>query len=460
MMDALEVYLTSRCNLDCSYCSSRFLRGERKTLSERGVLRGVDLYAAHVGPGNRAAVGFTGGEPLLEYGLLRRVIGRIRSRHPGFEVVVATNGTLLDPGKVEALLGLGARIVVSLDGAKRANDRHRRFKGNGRGSVFDAVSRRIAGLDVVVTLTSETLGSMAESIRCLKRLGARDIWINFDLFEVWTAPKLRRLREVLARVRRLCSGLRGVHFECNDADDRAGQLSRELVLSPDGTFFACNAFGPRVGDLKGGLDPLRLRRVQEDALRRLPEGHGLSLYPFLDRHHYARMAGLDPAAMVAGGCRAGRVLREELGAWMDAERVLDRLRTDRHFGDFEHPPRFRAARELRSIVLTLGSGLEDELARARQAVDYCLYSPGSGKTVVLKGPSDRVECIGLYAALKAEHLGKNVRVLAEDARRLHPSMEGLARLRGGSGPGSSAARPRPRAARSRAGRTGTPVRPR
>jgi hypothetical protein len=66
----------------------------------------------------------------------------------------------------------------------------------------------------------------------------------------------------------------------------------------------------------------------------------------------------------------------------------------------------------------MGSGLPDELARLRQAADFCLYSPGRGKTLLMvpkdpKASFQLVEGISLYSRLKARKLKKDLSLLLQ-----------------------------------------------
>jgi hypothetical protein len=308
--------------------------------------------------------------------------------------------------------------------------------------VFDAVTARLRALppgclsrmDAEATLTPEALPSMADTVLFLRGLDFRRVCLKFDIFEDWSPERLAGLKRALGALRdRYLSGAASwpregrlhpndVLFETNTAS-RWGDR-RSLVLSVDGSFLACHTLEARapealrVGDLERGIDLGRLRRIYGSALAALPEDHAYSLYPFLDRYHYARSIRRDPAAMVESGCRAGRLLARAVDGMKAEERVLERLDKDPHFGDFGHEPRYRSKDELASIRLPMGSGLPDELARLRQAADFCLYSPGRGKTLLMvpkdpKASFQLVEGIALYSRLKARKLKKDLSLLLQ-----------------------------------------------
>jgi uncharacterized protein len=142
-----------RCNLSCSYCyvyemADQAWRVLPKRMSTAVAGQAVERIAEHVIKHGLESVDIImhGGEPLLAGAKwLADLVGSLRSRVPAqVNVVLQTNGTLLERPMLTTLKSLGARIGVSLDGDAKATGRHRRY-ANGRNS-FDAVAD---GLDLL-----------------------------------------------------------------------------------------------------------------------------------------------------------------------------------------------------------------------------------------------------------------------------------------------------------------------
>jgi len=98
----LEVYLTNRCNLDCTYCSAGYMvRGkQRRVLPFERIQQALDVYAAVGAGGGRPVsrkVFLTGGEPLLQDDTPELIT---RLLDDNFEVMVETNGSL-DIGSID-----------------------------------------------------------------------------------------------------------------------------------------------------------------------------------------------------------------------------------------------------------------------------------------------------------------------------------------------------------------------
>ncbi|MFA5139151.1 MAG: radical SAM protein [Elusimicrobiota bacterium] len=448
----LNIYVTNRCNLACAYCAGHKPEHPPRTIPLEDAVRAVDGYASHVSPEVRARCGadpkaphilhITGGEPLMAYDVVGALVDHVRERHPWMTVSLMTNGTLLDPEKAESLLERGVEVAVSLDGPKGTNDRHRRFHG-GRKSVFDTVvghlsklpARRLGGMQADIVVTAQTMGSMGESREFVKSLGFGEVCFALDWFEVWTPDKLDALRDAFAAIRKqemlealFSSGEEAYPRPSADGEEvgcnRLTPVTRALALSPDGTFFPCFAACLqelrefRIGDAKSGLDFDRLEKMLKPFLARLSSESASNPYSTMNRYCHAVSVGLDPAMMLMGGRRVGKVIEENRQSLQKAYRVLGRFHTDERLGGFRSEPRSKARSEIGFRALDIGPGGESDPGKLRQAMDHCLYSPGDEKELALRaqdvaGAFDLLETAGLYALLKARFLDKRVRLAVE-----------------------------------------------
>lgn len=101
--------------------------------------KAVDFYAQHSVDAQEKAIGFYGGEPLLNFEVIKRVINYANSVFRGQEIIysITTNGTLFTDEIIEFFVKNNVKITVSLDGPKKIHDLNRKFK-SGKGS-FDIV---------------------------------------------------------------------------------------------------------------------------------------------------------------------------------------------------------------------------------------------------------------------------------------------------------------------------------
>jgi uncharacterized protein len=144
----LVLELTRSCNMACSYCIDGDAYDQKDCLgsanmSEDVALRGVDYLLEHsTDQMHPLAISFYGGEPLLRFELLKKVVEyaekRADEKSKCIVFSITTNGTLLTPSVAEFLISHSVQMVVSLDGPRDIHDRCRRFKGGG--GTFEVVA--------------------------------------------------------------------------------------------------------------------------------------------------------------------------------------------------------------------------------------------------------------------------------------------------------------------------------
>lgn len=136
----LTLQVTQRCNLKCEYCaySGNYFNREHtnKVMPFETAKKAIDYFISHSRDANYFGISFYGGEPLLEFELIKKCVAYADSRAEGRKVSYnfTTNGTLLTEEKYEYLVEHDFAILVSLDGPQEVHDRHRVFAGTTIGS--------------------------------------------------------------------------------------------------------------------------------------------------------------------------------------------------------------------------------------------------------------------------------------------------------------------------------------
>jgi len=116
------IYTTYRCNLNCSYCSSKkILNNDDISLDENKIVNTIK-YIEKNKNGLYDEIIFFGGEPLLEYKTVLKFIEL--SSHLNLRYSIYTNGLILDKIPSE-LLSLFDSIFISIDGDKSIHEKHR-----------------------------------------------------------------------------------------------------------------------------------------------------------------------------------------------------------------------------------------------------------------------------------------------------------------------------------------------
>lgn len=146
-VEKLTLQVTQRCNLRCEYCIYSGNYDNRKhsdfDMSFETAKKAIDLYLRSSGEMEKYSVAFYGGEPLLNFKLIKQCVEYVKSRTAGkvASFAMTTNATLLNDEIVDYLQSENFEIMVSLDGSKKEHDEHRKFQ-NGKGS-FDLIQKNL-----------------------------------------------------------------------------------------------------------------------------------------------------------------------------------------------------------------------------------------------------------------------------------------------------------------------------
>lgn len=139
VVKALCLHIAHDCNLSCAYCfaGEGQYKGDRSLMSFDVGKRALDFLIENSGSRVNLEVDFFGGEPLLNFGVVKQLVeyGRSREKEANkrFRFTLTTNGVLLNDEIIDFLNREMSNVVISLDGRKQVNDLMRPFKG-GRGS--------------------------------------------------------------------------------------------------------------------------------------------------------------------------------------------------------------------------------------------------------------------------------------------------------------------------------------
>ncbi len=144
----MALQVTQQCNLRCEYCvySGGYLnRGHNnKKMTFEVAKRSIDFLISHSRDSSNIALGFYGGEPLLQFDLIKKCVEYLEENAEGKEFIfnITVNGTLLTDEIVEFLIDHNFYLMISLDGPKEVHDKSRKFAGNGCGT-FNTVMQNI-----------------------------------------------------------------------------------------------------------------------------------------------------------------------------------------------------------------------------------------------------------------------------------------------------------------------------
>ena len=143
VVKALCLHIAHTCNLNCSYCfaSQGKYHGERAVMSFEVGKRALDFLVENSGNRHNLEVDFFGGEPLLNFEVVKDLVAYARSIekqfNKNFRFTLTTNGMLIDDDVIEFANKECVNVVLSLDGRREIHDRFR-VDYAGKGS-FDTI---------------------------------------------------------------------------------------------------------------------------------------------------------------------------------------------------------------------------------------------------------------------------------------------------------------------------------
>lgn len=299
------LHVTGNCNLRCRYCYV----GEktRARMSPETARAAVDLAAQS--SDRRFTVSFMGGEPLLEYDLIRATVEYAetvaRERNLAVSFRMTTNGLLFDDERLAFCRAHRILFALSLDGDEASHDANR-VNAAGRGSHralmrnLEAIRRHALVLIVIACVTPRTADHLAPAMLFLFERGIDKVILSPDFGGEWDRRALRALErgfravadEYVARHRRG----EELYFSPFDEKIRTHALgpirrgaicdmgARSFSVAPSGEIYPCVQFVRpetdlrfRIGDVRTGFEEEKRRALVERNLQPRPQCEGCDL---------------------------------------------------------------------------------------------------------------------------------------------------------------------------------------
>lgn len=133
-LQTLVLHLTDACTLRCRYCYQEQTgrkTQDNKFMTAATACKSVDYILNHCGFLEEIQLVFFGGEPLLNFDLIKSVTSYTRQRAAkkakSVSFAITTNGTLLNDKVIAFLHENEIGITISMDGNESVHDRYRRF---------------------------------------------------------------------------------------------------------------------------------------------------------------------------------------------------------------------------------------------------------------------------------------------------------------------------------------------
>lgn len=144
VVKALCLHIAHDCNLGCKYCFAEEgeYHGRRALMSFEVGKKALDFLVANSGNRRNLEVDFFGGEPLMNWPVVKQLVEYGRSleepHNKKFRFTLTTNGVLLNDEIIDFCNREMSNVVLSLDGRREVNDFMRPTR-NGKASSYDII---------------------------------------------------------------------------------------------------------------------------------------------------------------------------------------------------------------------------------------------------------------------------------------------------------------------------------
>ncbi len=270
-LETVFMLLTDTCNLRCRYC---FINNNMPNCSPGSTMMtwetaksAIDMYFANLKPNKfHKTIVFYGGEPLLAFGLMKRIVEYIQTQHKALfaqyniGLLLINNGTKISEEVARYLVDHPEiTICISLDGCEETHDDQRVYAdGKGTFKDIEASIQRLHSsgrkdINISATIGDHNVDKLSELLVLHKQYGFQSVNFNLMLDTLerrvdvsYTEIATKRMLEyfeqareiglyedrIMRKVRALSKGK--LHpFDCR-------ATGSQLAISPDGSLGICH----------------------------------------------------------------------------------------------------------------------------------------------------------------------------------------------------------------------------
>lgn len=253
----LELILTTKCNLRCSYCFESRANRTRSMTQDIGT-QAIKSFVKPTSPVSQDVV-FFGGEPFLEWDLFSKLLFLARELQPSprrLGLSTVTNATIIPASAISILRETDVVVMVSLDPGKNAHDANRRF--NNALGTYEVVLKNMyrllqENIPIVVrsTVVPGSTECLMDTYSFLQSMGVRKWYISRATGVEWNMQQVRKLENAFRKlimkyfedIKSFPDGMRVAQFEYMlqgviNEPCMAGKYG--IAVNPEGWIYGCS----------------------------------------------------------------------------------------------------------------------------------------------------------------------------------------------------------------------------
>ena len=285
MLKHLTLVVTNQCNASCSYCQQI---KSPEYMSSTTAKQAVEYLLSH--NSKNIQINFYGGEPLLNFQLIQRVIKFIKNRISSDKSVIfalTSNGLLLDDTTFNFLSDYRVKTSISCDGCRESQEKTRNIPFKVVWDAYESAQKKI-GLEpkIQCTISRENVAYLAENYTFFIDNDVPRVGFAFDKDRIWTDGDLKIFKEQMSKAfnklleyyeksRRIPFDLftitptRSSTIYCNPGLDR-------IAVTPDGDVYGCSKLIPnnKAAEKNGTLKRFKemcYGNIDKDSFKKLDE---------------------------------------------------------------------------------------------------------------------------------------------------------------------------------------------
>jgi uncharacterized Fe-S cluster-containing radical SAM superfamily protein len=228
--ETLILVVTSRCNLSCDYCQ---ILKENRDMEFETAWRAVSLFLGGKNVSENRLIKFFGGEPLLNFCLINKVIDKVNKNYKNIEFKLPSNGTLLGKETLSFIKNNpNIDLVISSRNIKLLNK--------------NELIKKITELPLVtvsINLFPEGLQKNVDQFRKLLKTGFSRFNFLPAYFIYWTPQDIKMLRKVLKKIAKIIQlSPQKIHIANIDVFSDVPLFNLVPAVDQEGDIYAGNFF--------------------------------------------------------------------------------------------------------------------------------------------------------------------------------------------------------------------------
>lgn len=225
-MRILDLYITKICNLNCEYCYVDLVSSE-KQFDQKTITKRIELLKYD-------HIKFFGGEPLLKYWDIKKIVELIGAKNKKTKFSIVTNGFLLNDEKLQFCDKYNIEIIISV---------HKKwFKTLFPNFWKFLQSREIVGFSFI--FEPESISFPRKVIEKLIRIGFINFTLTPEIYSDWNPKNIVKLEEELNMLLGMTSWFPDVKLKGIDGNNLKQPVvwCEKTIMNTDGKISLCNRF--------------------------------------------------------------------------------------------------------------------------------------------------------------------------------------------------------------------------